>query len=92
MKAPPTNSMAPTCIILKVVYHCRIMADKRIYVERRDEGDYAVRRAGSQRASDVKPTQKEAIDRAKELAPGVNPHVERVRHTDAGGPDKWRKS
>ena len=67
------------------------MADKRIYVERRDEGDYAVRRAGSKRASDVKPTQKEAIDRAKELAPGINPHVERVRHTDAGGPDKWRK-
>ena len=68
------------------------MADKRIYVERREAGDYAVRRAGAERASDVKPTQKEAIERARELEPGVKPHVERVRHTDTGGPDKWRKA
>lgn len=68
------------------------MADKRIYVERRDEGDYAVRWAGSQRASDVKPTQREAIDRAKELEPGSAPRVERVRHRDMGGPDRWRKA
>ena len=67
------------------------MAEKRIYVERRDTGDYAIRRAGSGRASDVKPTQREAIERAKELEPGTKPHIERVRHTDAGGPDKWRK-
>lgn len=66
------------------------MSDKRIYVERRDEGDYAVRRAGSQRASDVKPTQREAIERAKELEPDSAPHVERVRNTDVGTPDKWR--
>lgn len=62
-----------------------------LFIERRDQGDYAVRRAGSQRASDVLPTQKEAIDRAKELSPGSTPLVERVRHTDKGGPDKWRK-
>lgn len=67
------------------------MADKRIYVERRDEGDYAVRRAGSERASDVLPTQKEAIERARELEPDVNPHVERVRNTDVGQRDKWRR-
>ena len=67
------------------------MADKRIYVERRDAGDYAIRRAGSQRASDVKPTQSQAIGRAKELEPSAKPRVERVRHTDAGGPNKWRK-
>jgi hypothetical protein len=66
------------------------MSDKRIYVEQREEGDWAVRRAGSERASDVLPTQKEAIDRAKELEPDATPHVERVRHTDQGGPDKWR--
>lgn len=66
--------------------------EKRIYVERRGEGDYAVRRAGSQRASDVKPTQKEAIERARELEPGVSPRVERVRHTGAGTSDKWRKA
>lgn len=66
------------------------MSDKRIYVERRDEGDYAVRRAGSERASAVEPTQKEAIERARELNPGVAPHIERVRDTAAGGRDKWR--
>jgi len=63
--------------------------DKRIYVERRPEGDYAVRRANSQRASDVLPTQREAIERARELSPGTKPHVERVRQTSAGSPDKW---
>lgn len=68
------------------------MPDKRIYVERRkEEGDYAVRRPGSERASDVKPTQHQAIERAKELEPKSTPHVERVRHTDKGSPDKWRK-
>jgi hypothetical protein len=67
------------------------MSDKRIYVERRPEGDYAVRRANSARASDVLPTQSQAIGRARELQPGVTPHVERVRHTVAGKPDQWRK-
>jgi hypothetical protein len=67
------------------------MSDKRIYVERRDEGDYAVRRAGSERASDVKPTQREAIERARELEPKSTPHVERVRTTEVGKPDKWRR-
>lgn len=67
------------------------MADKRIYVERRSEGDYAVRRPGAERASAVEPTQEKAIERARELNPGVAPHVERVRHTSRGTPDKWRK-
>lgn len=68
------------------------MADKRIYVERRPEGDYAVRRPDAERASDVKPTQREAIERARELSPGVAPHVEHVRYTSRGKPDKWRKA
>jgi hypothetical protein len=67
------------------------MADKRIFVERRPEGDYAVRRGGSERASAVEPTQAKAIERAKELEPKVTPHVERVRDTSVGGRDKWRK-
>lgn len=65
---------------------------KEIFVERRPEGDYAVRRPNSQRASDVLPTQREAIERAKELNDGKAPLVERVRHTDKGSPDKWRKA
>ncbi|MDQ6705089.1 MAG: DUF2188 domain-containing protein [Acidobacteriota bacterium] len=67
------------------------MADKRVYVERRPEGDYAVRRADSKRASAVEPTQKKAIERAQELESGSSPHVERVRRTSAGRPDRWRK-
>jgi Uncharacterized protein conserved in bacteria (DUF2188) len=67
------------------------MSDKRTYVEQRSQGDYAVRRANSERASAVLPTQAKAIERARELSPGVAPHVERVRHTTGGSPDKWRK-
>jgi Uncharacterized protein conserved in bacteria (DUF2188) len=66
------------------------MSDKRLFVERRSEGDYAVRKPGSERASAVCRTQAEAIARAKELS-GVPPLVERVRHTSGGNPDKWRK-
>jgi len=44
------------------------MKDKRVYVERRPEGDYAVRRANSERASDVLRTQRDAIERARELS------------------------
>ncbi len=62
-----------------------------LYVERREEGDYAVRRPGSERASAVEDTQAEAIQRARELEPGAAIHVERVRDTDQGGRDKWRK-
>lgn len=43
--------------------------NNEIYVERREQGDYAVRRPGSERASDVLPTQRRAIERAGEIAP-----------------------
>ena len=68
------------------------MTDKKIFVERRPEGDYAVRKANSERASAVLPTQAEAIDRARELTDGGSPLVERVRQTTGGKPDKWRKA
>jgi hypothetical protein len=67
------------------------MADKRLFVEQRPEGDYAVRRPNSERASAVLPTQAQAIERAKQLNPSSSPLVERVRHTSAGKPDQWRK-
>jgi uncharacterized protein YdaT len=67
------------------------MSDKRIYVERRPEGDYAVRKPGADRASDIMPTQAEAIERAREINPGAAVHVERVRFTSGGKPDKWRR-
>jgi uncharacterized protein YdaT len=64
----------------------------RLYVEQRPQGDYAVRKEDSARASAVAPTQKEAIQKARELNPGKAPDVERVRNTNAGGRDKWRKA
>lgn len=67
------------------------MTNDRLFVEHRPQGDYAVRRPNSQRASDVLPTQGEAIQRARELNPDTQPLVERVRNTDRGRPDKWRK-
>jgi hypothetical protein len=66
------------------------MAKREIYVERRLAGDYAVRRPGSERASAVEPSQREAIDRAREIAPSAAIHVERVRYTNRGRPDEWR--
>jgi len=39
----------------------------------------------------VRPTQAEAIERAKELNPNKIPLVERQRRTTGGRPDHWRK-
>lgn len=64
---------------------------KELYVERRPQGDYAVRRPNSERASTVKNTQAEAIDSARQLEPDAAIYVERVRQTSKGNPDKWRK-
>ncbi len=64
---------------------------EKVFVEQRDQGDYAVRRQGSDRASTVEQTQREAIEIAREMNPGVTILVERVRDTDVGGRDKWRK-
>ena len=67
------------------------MSKQGIYVEQRESGDFAVRKGGSERASAVKPTQAEAIARAKELSPDGEIHVERVRNVDEGR-DKFRKA
>jgi Uncharacterized protein conserved in bacteria (DUF2188) len=68
------------------------MSNKKIFIERRDDQqDYAIRRPNSERASDVLPTQREAIERAREIDPKASILVERVRHTDNGTPDHWRK-
>ena len=68
------------------------MADDKneLYVERRSQGDYAVRKPDAERASATAPTQAEAIDRAKQLNPDAAIHVERVRNTSHGHRDKWR--
>jgi hypothetical protein len=63
----------------------------QFYIERRPEGDYAVRRGGAQRASAIEPSQADAIDRAREIDQDAPIHVERVRNTNVGSRDKWRK-
>lgn len=68
------------------------MTKNELYIERRDQGDYAVRRPGSERASAVLPTQAAAIERARQISPAGAVHVERVRDTNVGGRDKWRKA
>ena len=67
------------------------MSKNHLYVEKRPQGDYAVRQPNAQRASAVAPTQAKAIERARELNPNAAVHVERVRKTEGGSPDKWRK-
>jgi len=66
--------------------------DNKLFVEKRREGDFAVRKGNSERASAILPTQAKAIERAKELNPGASPVVERVRNTTTGKPDQWRKA
>jgi len=62
-----------------------------LFVERRSQGDFAVRKPNADRASAVLPTQADAIARARQLDPEAAIHVERVRTTTKGGPDQWRK-
>jgi hypothetical protein len=66
------------------------MNDDQLFVEKREQGDYAIRKANSQRASAVEPTQKAAIARARGMS-AKTPLVERVRNTSAGGRDQWRR-
>jgi uncharacterized protein YdaT len=70
---------------------CNVSTDKHYFIEKTDDG-YATRAKGSDRASAVSGTQKEAIERARELNPHDHPDVARVRHTENGGPDRWRKA
>lgn len=63
---------------------------KHYFIERNEQRKYDVRAKGSDRASATLGTQKEAIERAKELNPNDHPDVERVRDTKNGSRDKWR--
>ena len=64
----------------------------KLFIEQREkEGDYVIRRPGADRASGREDTQAEAIQRAREIDPNAAILVERVRNTDRGGRDKWRK-
>ena len=66
------------------------MDKNQLFIERREQGDYAVRKPNSARASAVLPTQAQAIAWAKAHNPKATPMIERVRNTTVGHPDKWR--
>jgi uncharacterized protein YdaT len=66
--------------------------EKHYFVEQTDDHRYAVRARGSQHASGIFDTQREAIDQANKLNPDDHPDVERVRNTEVGGRDKWRRA
>jgi uncharacterized protein DUF2188 len=61
------------------------MKKDQLFVEKRPQGDFAVRRGNSDRASAVEPTQAKAIERARELNPKGEPLVERVRRPQRAG-------
>jgi Uncharacterized protein conserved in bacteria (DUF2188) len=61
-----------------------------VFIERAADGTYQVKENG-QVISGGHPTQKDAEDAARRIAPNVRPDVERVRDTPKGSPDKWRK-
>jgi hypothetical protein len=63
----------------------------RFYIEQRTQGDYAIRKPGSQRASGVAATQAKAVATARRLNPDAAIHVERVRKSKSGSRNKWRK-
>jgi len=61
------------------------MARRELFIERRtEEGDYAIRKPGSKKGSDVCDTQAKAIERAAEIDPNAAILVERVWNTDRG--------
>lgn len=66
------------------------MTKQGLYVEPRAQGDYAVRKEASKRASATAPTQAEAIKKAREMEPDGEIHVARVRK-GGDGPDKFRE-
>ena len=85
-------NVSPAVFFGALFFHERglSMAKNELYIERREQGDYAIRKPGSERASAVLPTQAEAIEKAREMNPDAALHVERIRDTNVGGRDKWR--
>jgi len=73
------------------------MADKRLFIERRPQGDYAVRRADSRRASAIAPTQAKAIEKARDLNPGKrrtssgSVALRRAAETSGVNPNAWER-
>jgi predicted peptidase len=68
-----------------------VTTGKHYFIEPTDDGKYAVRAKGSQRASKKTNTQKQAEAVVKKLNPDDKPNIARVEVTKRGHPDQWRK-
>ena len=78
--------------LLKVFLAERLKEERnQLFIEQRPDGGFGVRRSGVGRARAVESTQADAIERARGIAPQASILVERVRNTNVGGRDKWRK-
>ena len=67
------------------------MKKRNVYIEPRPNGTFAIMKPNAQRASKICDTQHEAIEASKALFPGVKPDIARVKHTNQGKPDQFRK-
>lgn len=63
--------------------------NKHWYIEPTEDGRFSAKKGGAQRASAVTNTQKQAIDRAKQIDPDAAMHIAHVRH-GKHDPDKFR--
>jgi hypothetical protein len=61
-----------------------------LYIEKREQGDYAVRIPGSEIASAIRATKEEAISRARQMYSDADIYVERAHETGVGGIDRWQ--
>ena len=62
-----------------------------LYIEKRESGDYAIHRPGSERASSLRRTREEAINWCRDHMPGATIFVERKKQTLVGGRDRWKR-
>lgn len=61
-------------------------------IKQRDDGRFEVRKPGAKRASAIVDTQKEAVARAKELAPGKAAIAKRIRKVPGAKRGTWRQT
>jgi Uncharacterized protein conserved in bacteria (DUF2188) len=63
---------------------------RHYFIEQTKDGRYAVRAAGSIRATFVFETQQEAIEYATKLNPSDHPDVEQVENVASAARGEWR--
>ena len=62
----------------------------KLYIEKRKQGEYAIRKPGSERASAVLLTLRQSIKWARAMYPGASVYIECDHAPSVGGRDRWR--